>query len=404
MGKAKKAKKIMQNDKLDEQNVNLESNWDESVKKFEELELNEELLSGIYGIGFEKPSAIQQKGILPILKKRDTICQAQSGSGKTATFTIGMLQLIDPSEEKIQSLILAPTRELAIQIQDIVTKLGVYLKIKVHLCVGGTNVVDDISALREGCHVVVGTPGRVYDMMKKNHLNPSYLRLLILDEADEMLGQGFLGQVNDILKLIPVDTQIVLVSATMSPQIIKMTENIMNDPVKILVKNEDVTLKGIKQFYINCNSDDIKFENMLLIFGHMDITQCIIYVNTVEKSVNLAAKMRERDFAVSYINGDMPQEDRMKIMREFRSGTSRMLISTDLLARGIDVHQVGLVINFDLPNKKENYIHRVGRSGRYGRRGVAINLITKLEARFMIEIEECYSTQIAKLPDDISQI
>merc|ERR1712203_782929 len=335
MGKAKKAKKIMQNDKLDEQNVNLESNWDESVKKFEELELNEELLSGIYGIGFEKPSAIQQKGILPILKKRDTICQAQSGSGKTATFTIGMLQLIDPSEEKIQSLILAPTRELAIQIQDIVTKLGVYLKIKVHLCVGGTNVVDDISALREGCHVVVGTPGRVYDMMKKNHLNPSYLRLLILDEADETLGQGFLGQVNDILKLIPVDTQIVLVSATMSPQIAKMTE---------------------------------------------------------------------RDFAVSYINGDMPQEDRMKIMREFRSGTSRMLISTDLLARGIDVHQVGLVINFDLPNKKENYIHRVGRSGRYGRRGVAINLITKLEARFMIEIEECYSTQIAKLPDDISQI
>jgi len=240
--------------------------------------------------------------------------------------------------------------------------------------------------------------------MKKNHLNPSYLRLLILDEADEMLGRGFLGQVNDILKLIPVDTQICLVSATMSPEIIKMTENIMNDPVKILVKNEDVTLKGIKQFYINCNTDDIKFENMLLIFAHMDITQCIIYVNTIDKCVALAEKMRERDFAVSYINGQMEQEERMKVMREFRSGTSRMLISTDLLARGIDVHQVGLVINFDLPNKKENYIHRVGRSGRYGRRGVAINLISKLEAKFMIDIEECYSTQIAKLPDDISQI
>eukprot|EP00178_Gracilaria_changii_P002194 TRINITY_DN13287_c0_g1_i1.p1 TRINITY_DN13287_c0_g1~~TRINITY_DN13287_c0_g1_i1.p1 ORF type:complete len:190 (+),score=35.62 TRINITY_DN13287_c0_g1_i1:33-572(+) len=178
----------------------------------------------------------------------------------------------------------------------------------------------------------------------------------------------------------------------------------MTDPVKILVKNEDVTLKGIKQFYINCNNDEIKFENMILIFANMEITQCIIYVNTIEKCVNLANKMRESQFAVSYINGQMPQEERMQVMREFRSGASRILISTDLLARGIDVHQVGLVINFDLPNKKENYIHRVGRSGRYGRRGIAINLITKLEAKLMIEIEECYSTQISKLPDNLDEI
>eukprot|EP00117_Sycon_ciliatum_P027592 scpid92030/ scgid22378/ ATP-dependent RNA helicase FAL1 len=190
----------------------------------------------------------------------------------------------------------------------------------------------------------------------------------------------------------------------MSPEIIKMTEDIMNDPVKILVKNEDVTLKGIKQFYINCNNDQIKFENMILIFANMEITQCIIYVNTIEKCVNLAAKMREKGFAVSFINGQMEQEERSQVMREFRSGASRMLISTDLLARGIDVQQVGLVINFDLPNKKENYIHRVGRSGRYGRRGIAINLISKMEAKFMIDIEECYSTQIAKIPDDLSEI
>ena len=227
-----------------EQDLSLESNWDESVQKFEELELQKDLLRGIFGMGFVKPSVIQQKGILPIVQKKDTIAQAQSGSGKTATFCIGALQLIDPTKDRTQALILAPTRELATQIKDVMTQIGKYLGIKIHLCVGGTNVGNDRRALAEGVHVVVGSPGRVFDMMKRDWLNTSFLSLLVLDEADEMLGRGFLDQVNEIFKLIPSDTQICLFSATMPPEIIKMTETIMNDPAKILVKNEDITLKG----------------------------------------------------------------------------------------------------------------------------------------------------------------
>lgn len=233
-----------QNNNTTEPDQSLESNWDQTVQKFDDLNLKEDLLRGIYGVGFEKPSVIQQKGILPLLKGRDTIAQAQSGSGKTATFTIGLLQLLELEEVRTQALVLAPTRELAEQIKGVIEHIGQFMKVKVHLCVGGTNLVEDRNILRDGVHVVVGTPGRVFDMMKRGHLNPSYLRCLVLDEADEMLGRGFLEQVNEILKLVPVETQICLFSATMSPEIIQMTNDIMNDPVKILVKNEDVTLKG----------------------------------------------------------------------------------------------------------------------------------------------------------------
>lgn len=388
----------------EESEAYLESNWDQSVQKFEELELNPDLLRGIFGYGFVKPSVIQQKGILPLIQRKDTIAQAQSGSGKTATFTIGLLQVIEPAESKIQAMVLAPTRELADQIKTVISCIGSYLNIKVHLCTGGTAIGEDRRILNDGVHVVVGTPGRVFDMIKRGYLVTNYLRILVLDEADEMLGRGFLDQVNEILKQVPSDTQICLFSATMPPEIIKMTEGIMNEPAKILVKNEDITLKGIKQFYISCSNDEVKFDNMVLIFSNMEIAQCIIYVNKREKCEFLSEKMNEAGFVVSCIHGQMKQDVRNQIMKEFRSASSRILISTDLLARGIDVQPVGLVINFDLPTKKENYIHRVGRSGRFGRRGIAINLISKLEAKIMIDIEQHYSTQISKLPDDLSEI
>eukprot|EP00178_Gracilaria_changii_P009821 TRINITY_DN2852_c0_g1_i1.p1 TRINITY_DN2852_c0_g1~~TRINITY_DN2852_c0_g1_i1.p1 ORF type:complete len:395 (-),score=84.70 TRINITY_DN2852_c0_g1_i1:44-1228(-) len=387
-----------------EQDKLLESNWEESVNKFEELGLNKDLLRGIFGYGFMKPSVIQQKGILPILKGKDIIAQAQSGSGKTATFSIGVLQLIDPSELKVQAMIVAPTRELADQIKEVITALGVFLGIKVHLCIGGTNVQEDRKIFQDGVHVVVGTPGRICDMMKRDILNHSFLKVLVLDEADEMLGRGFLDQVNEILKLIPADSQICLFSATMPPEIIKMTEAIMNEPAKILVKNENLTLEGIKQYFISCSSDEVKFDNLIEVFANMEITQCIIYVNTREKAESLAEKMREKAFQVSCMHGQMDMESRNKIMKEFRNADTRLLISTDLLARGIDVQPVGLVINFDLPNKKESYIHRIGRSGRFGRRGIAINLISKLEAKYMMDIEEYYSTQISELPSDLSEL
>merc|ERR1712194_524612 len=354
----------------------IESNWDESVQKFEELNLHKDLLRGIFGFGFAKPSVIQQKGILPIIKGKDTIAQAQSGSGKTGTFVIGCLQLIEPAQLNVQCLILSPTRELATQTNDVVKAIGNYLGIKSHLSMGGTQVVQDKKVLSEGTHLVVGTPGRICDLLKRDYLNPTNLKVLVMDEADEMLGRGFLDQVNEILKLMPPETQICLFSATMPPEIIKMTENIMNDPAKILIK----------------------------IFSHLDVNQCMIYCNTRDKAESLTEKMREKKFVVSCMHAKMTMEDRNKIMNEFRTGSSRLLVSTDLLARGIDVYQVGLVINFDLPNKKENYIHRIGRGGRFGRRGIAINLITKQESQVLMQIEEFYNTEISNLPTDLSEL
>lgn len=382
----------------------IESNWEESVQKFEELNLPKDLLRGIFGYGFAKPSVIQQKGILPILKGKDTIAQAQSGSGKTGTFVIGSLALVDPASNNVQILILSPTRELATQTDGVVKALGNYLGVKSHLSIGGTHVIEDKKKLGEGPQLVIGTPGRIADLLKREILVPSHLKVLVMDEADEMLGRGFLEQVNEILKLVPPDTQICLFSATMPPEIIKMTENIMTNPAKILVKNENLTLEGIKQFYISCSSDEVKFDNLIEIFCHLDVNQCMIYCNTREKAENLAEKMREKKFVVSCMHAKMTQEERNKIMTEFRSGSTRLLVSTDLLARGIDVYQVGLVINFDLPTKKENYIHRIGRSGRFGRRGIAINLITKAESNLLIAIEEFYNTEIGNLPTDLSEL
>lgn len=381
-----------------------ETNWTKSVDNFEDLKLKTNLLRGVYGVGFVKPSVIQQKGILPILQGKDTIAQAQSGSGKTATFSIGVLQNIDEDDLKTQALIVAPTRELATQIADVVSKLGVYLKIKVHLCVGGTNVSEEINRLKEGCQVVVGTPGRIKDMINRQYLSASFLKMLVVDEADEMLGMGFLEQINEIIKVVPPDCQISLFSATISPEIIKLTKDIMNDPAKILVKKENLTPEGIKQYYISCSTDQNKYENIFEIFSNIDINQCIIYVNTKEKAKVLADKMIENDFMVSCISSDLLQEKRNEIMKEFRDGVTRILVSTDLLARGIDVQQVGLVINFELPSKKENYIHRIGRSGRYGRRGISIDLVSQHEANYLLQIQEFYQTQISELPNDLSEL
>lgn len=387
-----------------EQESLLQSNWDESVQKFEDLNLKDDLLKGIFGCGFVHPSVIQQRGILPILKQMDVIAQAQSGSGKTATFTIGILENIKADEMKIQAMVLVPTRELADQINSVITTLGRFMNLKIHLCIGGTALAVDKRALQEGVQIIVGTPGRVLDLIKRKELDTNHLRTLVLDEADEMLSRGFVDEINQILQAINAECQICLFSATMPPDIIKMSETIMSNPAKILVKNEDLTLKGIKQFFITCADQDVKFDNLIEIFSSMDIIQCMIYVNLRDKAEQLAARMKEKGFVVSCVHGKMPSDQRTDIMKEFRSGKSRVLISTDLLARGIDVQPVGLVINFDLPNKKEEYIHRVGRTGRYGRRGIAINLITKFEAKQLMEIEQHYSTQISKLPEDLSEL
>jgi translation initiation factor 4A len=380
---------------------------DREVKDFDDMNLKEELLRGIYAYGFEKPSKIQQRAILPITTSNppaDVIGQAQSGTGKTATFTISMLQRIDTSKNEVQALVLAPTRELAQQIHKVILALGEYLKVKVHACVGGTKVVDDVAILKEGVHIVVGTPGRVYHMLSEEFMDARTIRILVIDEADEMLSLGFKDQIYAIFKLLPEDMQVCLFSATMPPEVLEITEKFMRKPIRILVKKEELTLEGIRQFYIAVQKEEWKLETLADLYKTLTITQCVIFCNSRKKVEWLAEEMNKKNFTVSSMHGEMEPDRRELIMKEFRNGASRVLITTDLLARGIDVHHVSLVINYDLPRFKENYLHRIGRSGRYGRKGVAINFVTRDDVRSLRELEKFYNTQIEEMPEDIANM
>lgn len=375
------------------------------VDSFDYMGLNANLLRGIYAFGFEKPSSIQQRAIVPIIKGRDTIAQAQSGTGKTGAFSIGILQSIDVSLVACQALVLAPTRELAQQIRKVMSAFGDYMKVKVHACVGGTSVKSDILTLRQGVHVVVGTPGRVFDMINRNALRLRHLKLFVLDEADQMLDRGFKEQIYDIFGCgIPQDTQVALFSATMPQDALDLTSKFMRDPAIILVKKEELTLDGIKQFYVAVDREEWKLDTLCDLYETLTITQAIIYCNTRRKVDWLTEKLQSRDFTVSATHGDMDMRDRELVMKEFRSGASRVLVTTDLLARGIDVQQVSLVINYDLPTNRENYIHRIGRSGRFGRKGVAINFVTAGDVRYMKDLEEFYSTEVEEMPMNVADL
>jgi translation initiation factor 4A len=374
------------------------------TESFENLELNNDLLRGIYGIGFEKPSIIQQKAILPVLHGHDVIAQAQSGTGKTATFSIGLLNRIDHTKNETQGLVLAHTRELALQIFNVMSGLSEYLNITYNLSVGGTLIKDNIDDLLKNPQVVIGTPGRVLDMINKKALNTRTLRILVIDEADEMLSKIFSNQIYDIFRFLPNDIQVGLFSATMTEEFFKLTKCFMREPVKILVKNEELTLEGIRQYYINLDKSEYKFDTLCDIYAACTISQTIIYCNARRTVDQLTSKLVEANFSVECIHGDMSQDVRNKIMQEFRDGACRVLISTDLLSRGIDVQQVSLVINFDLPNNIESYIHRIGRSGRFGRKGTAINFLTSYDLKKMEEIEKFYATSVEELPGNFSEM
>jgi len=381
-----------------------ETNYDEIVDNFDNMNLAEDLLRGIYAYGFEKPSAIQQRAILPLCKGLDIIAQAQSGTGKTSTFTIGILHSLDFSLLECQALVLAPTRELAQQIQKVVLALGDYLNVRCHACIGGTRVRDDITKLQSGLHIVVGTPGRVYDMLKRRVLLPEHIKMFILDEADEMLSRGFKDQIYDIFQVLTSRLQVGLFSATMPPEALEITQRFMNNPVRILVKRDELTLEGIKQFYIAVEREEWKLDTLCDLYDTLNITQAVIFCNTRRKVDWLTDKMRGREFTVSSTHGDIGQKERDVILNEFRTGSSRVLITTDLLARGIDVQQVSLVINYDLPRNLENYIHRIGRSGRFGRKGVAINFVTAEDTRTLRELETFYNTTIDEMPAHVADL
>jgi len=373
----------------------------EVIESFDDMGLKEEILRGIYHYGHTKPSAIQQRAVKPIIEGRDVVAQSQSGTGKTTISAVGILQLIDTGVNKLQALVLSPTRELAEQTQSVLLAFGENMSARVHACIGGTSVPEDIKTLEHGVHVVSGTPGRVFDMIGQRALNPKHIKILVIDEADEMLARNFKQQLYDIYRYLPHETQIVIISATISPEILDMTEKFMTDPVKILVKRDELTLKGIKQFFVAVEREEWKFDTLCDLYETLTVTQAIIFVNTKRKVDWLTDKMREANFTVSAIHGDMPQQERDAITNEFRQGESRVLIATDVFGRGIDVAQVSLVINYDLPNSRELYIHRIGRSGRFGRKGVAVNFVKADDIRILRDIEQFYGTQIDEMPINV---
>lgn len=373
---------------------------------FAEMGLSELLLRGIYAYGFEKPSAIQQQAIVPMTHGRDVVAQAQSGTGKTGAFTIGMLQSLDLTEKSTQALILAPTRELAEQIKTVVKALSAYMGIEVVLCVGGVPLRTNTNELRNKPHVVVATTGRACDLIERKALDLSKLRVIILDEADQMLSSDFEEQVHKIFEHVPLEAQFAIFSATYTTESLKVAKAMESKdrlpPLEILVKSEELTLDGIAQFFVSVEKQSWKSGVIQDLYEMASIQQCIIYCNTKERTIALAKFLSDEGFTTAFIHGDMTQDERNSCMKDFRDGKCRVLISTDLLARGIDVQTVSIVINFDIPTDIASYIHRIGRSGRFGRKGVAINLVTPDDVVHLRAIEKYYDTIIKEMPANIS--
>ncbi len=382
----------------------INNNCYNDIKSWDDLDLNPDILRGIYGYGFENPSPIQCKSIKPIIERKDIIAQAQSGTGKTAAFTIGSLSLVDLNKKDIQIVILSPTRELTIQTSKVIENLSSMMKgLKVHNLIGGTSIDEDSHTLRKNTpHIICGCSGRVYDMMRRNHNLFKKVKMIVLDEADEMLSVGFKDQVYNILQNLPVDVQVALFSATLPDHIQVLTEKFMRNPVKIYVKTESLTLEGISQYFVGVDDDKQKYITLKNIFSFISMSQCIIYCNTVKRVKDLYDAMIEDGFPVCCIHSGMDKTERYNAFNDFRLGKQRVLISSNVTARGIDVQQVSVVINFDLPKCIHTYLHRIGRSGRWGRKGVGINFITRRDINKIKEIEQHYCTQIDELPTNLN--
>ena len=383
-----------------------------TIDKFEELELHRDVLKGIYAHGWEKPSDIQQRAILPMKDGKDMIAQAQSGTGKSGTFVIGGLTRVDESVKKPQVLILSNVHDLAIQTFNIVQSITRFSKIESSLVIGRGLRSDydtysqrrDIPPYNPNAQIIVGTPGRVIHFLKNGKIDNSFFKTIVIDEADEMLGEGFQEQIKTIFENLPDDIQVTLFSATMPPQILALTKQFMNNPVRILVQRDTLTLEGIQQFYVGIENDYFKFEVLKDLYGKISVSQAIIFVNSKPRLINLRNRLEQDGYSVSIIHGGMNQYERNDVIDEFKQGKTRILISTDVLSRGIDIQQISLVINYDIPTSPEKYIHRIGRSGRYGRKGVGINLVTSDDYKLFRAIQVYYSTMINPLPQNYQEI
>jgi len=374
---------------MTEENTQIIDTWDQ-------LPIPPELLRGIFSYGFEMPSPIQQKAILPILMKKDIIAQAQSGTGKTATFAIGTLANINITEITTQALILSPTKELTIQTAKVFENIGCFMRgLNVMTLYGGQDINYSSTP-----HIICGCVGRVLDMTMRGKIKLNNVRILVLDEADVMLSSVFKEQVHSIFDYLHRDVKIALFTATLPAYMQPLLNKIMQDPVIIQVKPEALTLDGIRQYYLSVNNDKDKFEQLKDLFRHLSLSQTIIYCNSVKRVEDLYNSMNIEGYAVSMIHSNMTPDMRKKNFSDFKEGNTRVLISTDVTARGIDIQQVSIVINYDLPKCVHKYLHRIGRSGRWGRKGVGINFVTYHDQHKMQELEYFYQIKIKVLPEN----
>jgi translation initiation factor 4A len=379
----------------------IETSYD--IQSWDDLDLDPKLLRGIFAYGFENPSPIQKKAIKPLILGHDIIAQAQSGTGKTATFAIGALQQVNINENSTQILVLSPTRELTTQTAKVFTSLGSMMDgLRVKTLFGGSSIEEgSLFSNKNIPHIICGCPGRVHDMMRRDRLSCKNIKLIIFDEADEILSAGFKDQIYNILQFLNQEIQVALISATIPESMNSIIQKIMRNPIRISVKKEMLTLEGIRQFYVAVEDDRQKYATLKNIFSFLSVSQTIIYCNSVRRVTDLYEAMKEDDFPVCCIHSGMEKSARDIAFNDFRNGKSRVLISSNVTARGIDIQQVSIVINFDLPKCVHTYLHRIGRSGRWGRKGVGINFITRRDIVKMKEIEQHYICQIDELPADL---
>jgi len=370
------------------------------INNWDDLDNDPNILRGIYSYGFERPSPIQKKAIRPIILGKDIIAQAQSGTGKTAAFGIGALSIVNVLDNFTQVLILSPTKELAKQTSNVIEQIGSMMDgLRIQTIYGGSPYEEFNNFTDKNTpHIICGCPGRVYDLMRRDRITSKKIKLIILDEADEMLSSGFKEQVYNIFQNFKSDIQVALFSATLPNSIYPIINKIMRNPVKICVKAEQLTLEGISQYYVGVDDDRQKYETLKHVYQYVSVSQCIIYCNSIKRVSDLYDAMKEDNFPVCCIHSNMDRNERDIAFKEFKNGKSRVLISSNVTARGIDIQQVSIVINFDVPKDIHTYLHRIGRSGRWGRKGVGINFITRRDIGKIKEIEGYYSCEIKEMP------
>ena len=369
--------------------------------EFEDYCLQRELLMGIFEKGFEKPSPIQEDAIPMILAGRDILARAKNGTGKTAAFIIPTLEKIDVSQNHIQALLLVPTRELALQTSAICKEIGKHMEIEVMVTTGGTNLKDDIMRLYNPVHIVVGTPGRIHDLSDKKIADLSKCNLIVMDEADKLLSPEFQVVLEALIAKCAPKHQICLFSATF-PVTVKGFKQKHLPNAHIINLMDELTLRGITQFYAFVEERQ-KVHCLNTLFSKLEINQSIIVCNSVNRVELLAKKITELGYSCFYIHAKMKQADRNRVFHEFRNGATRHLVCSDLFTRGIDIQSVNVVINFDFPKNAETYLHRIGRSGRFGHLGLAINLITYEDRFNLYRIEQELVTEIKPIPATIDR-